>query len=77
MGNRSYKSAALNFYLSTIYDPVNSHSYANLIICLEKMKAYSEANQALEKASKHGVSVSSMMNNVMFKDSYEKVISNR
>lgn len=77
MSNGAYKPAALNFYLSTIYDPLNSHSYANLIICLEKMKAYQEANLVIEKALKHGISVSTMKENVMFGDSYEKVIANK
>jgi serine/threonine protein kinase len=77
LGNKAYKPAALNFYLSTVYDPTNSHAYANLIISLEKLKAYHEAEKVLRQASKHGVSVSDMMRNVMFKESYEKVISNR
>ncbi len=76
-GNRAYKAAALNFYLSTVYDPTNSHAYANLIISLEKLKAYAEAEKVLKQASKHGISVSEMMQNVMFRESYEKILSNR
>jgi len=77
MGNKAYKPAAFNFYIATIYDTTNSHAYANLVICLEKLKAYKEANKAIEKAQKNGVSVAIMMENIMFKDSYEKVIANR
>ena len=75
LGNNQDRKAALHFWKSSALNPRDPHAYAWLVTTLVNMKAYQEARNTIERASRNGVSISQMENNIQFKNAYSKLLN--